>query len=124
MDAKNTPLEKAYRLDTISFEPNENVKRVSEILRDAKGQCFGPLGGGMTGSTSGVEKGSGDVLLFIPLSDMRQHKEEKVAKFYATFKQLLEQAGFTVTEEMNLDNDRFLHVGFSSHYFRIEVAKA
>lgn len=124
MDTRNTPLENAYKLDTISFEPNENVNRISEILRDAKGQCFGPLGGGMTGSTSGVEIESGDVLLFIPLNDMRQHKEEEVAKFYTTFKQLLEQAGFAITEEMNLDNDRFLHVGFASHYFRIEAAAA
>ena len=106
------------RLNDLSLTPNDDTMRVSEICVDSIKEYFG---GVMSSSdiVIGTDGAKNDVLLFIPLSILRQHHEDKIARFLAELKKRLDQAGLKVTEELVLDKSRYIYVDFSSRLLRI-----
>ena len=102
--------------DNLSFERNGNVKRADNAFNEAitHSDCK------ISRWASGFDEDTGDVLFFIPLSDLNNLDTKKKEKFLRSIRKGWLSAKFKILEEEELSGEEYFHVGYRSQFFRLK----
>lgn len=102
--------------DNLSFEDNPDVSRANEAIGAANKE-FIPVFGFLSGWTSGFDKETGEVMIFIPLENFNGLSDDEKNDFYKIAREKLIEGSFEIVEEIDLSGEVYFHVGFASHMY-------
>lgn len=105
--------------DNLSFEDNPDVSRANKAIGAANKE-FIPVFGFLSGWTSGFDKETGEVMIFIPLENFTGFSDDEKNKFYEIVKEKFTEADFEIVKEEDIGGEIYFHVGFASHMYILQ----